>query len=235
MTFKELVNEVLIRLREEPISGGWTGDLAESGSGASDYEKLIGALVNDSKRFVEDHHDWVALRETFAITTANGTMQYTLGDNEAGAGTNFKILDVINTATGATLQQARSAWLNQRSFPAANIATGDPSHYGFNGTSSVIATRAKDMNVDLYPVPVSAQVINFNLIKRQDKLTADSDIIDVPSQPVILGAWARAISERGEDGGTQSSMVAQETMESLNTAIMLDSGNTEYEGDWYVG
>ena len=59
-------------------------------------------------------------------------------------------------------------------------------------------------------------------------------VLKIPSKPVILGAWARAISERGEDGGTQSSLMAQETGEAIKQAIMIDSGNTEYESDWYV-
>ena len=58
--------------------------------------------------------------------------------------------------------------------------------------------------------------------------------IKVPTKPVILGAWARAIAERGEDGGTQSSLMAQEASEALKQAIMLDSGNTKYETDWTI-
>ena len=56
----------------------------------------------------------------------------------------------------------------------------------------------------------------------------------IPVKPVILGAWARAISERGEDGGTQTNVVVMETVEALNQAIIIDSGNTQYESDWYV-
>ena len=56
----------------------------------------------------------------------------------------------------------------------------------------------------------------------------------VPTKPVVLGAWARAIAERGEDGGTQSSIAAEESNQALKQAIMLDSGNTQYESDWYV-
>ena len=43
-----------------------------------------------------------------------------------------------------------------------------------------------------------------------------------------------AIAERGEDGGTQSSLMAQESIEALKQAIILDSGNTRYETDWYI-
>ena len=58
--------------------------------------------------------------------------------------------------------------------------------------------------------------------------------MDAGVKPVILGAWARAIAERGEDGGTQTGVVAAEVSESLNQAIILDSGNTQYESDWYI-
>ena len=38
----------------------------------------------------------------------------------------------------------------------------------------------------------------------QVALSADADIITVPSEPVIAGAVARALVERGEDGGLNS-------------------------------
>jgi len=44
----------------------------------------------------------------------------------------------------------------------------------------------------------------------------------------------RAIAERGEDGGTQTGIVAAEVAESLNQAVILDSGNVQYESDWYI-
>jgi hypothetical protein len=46
--------------------------------------------------------------------------------------------------------------------------------------------------------------LKFNMIVPQTTLTADADIITVPSEPVIAGAYARAIVERGEDGGLTS-------------------------------
>jgi len=236
VTFRELINEVLIRLREDTISSDWSGDINDSSNDAniSAYQRVIGSLVNDAKSHVESRHDWTALRETFTITTVAATMVYTLGDTNSGAGSNPKILDVINQATGTHLSQVSNEWLNARSFPAANIATGEPYHYALNGSTSVVTTRPPDVNVDIYPVPTKAQNINFNLIKIQPAMTTATKILTVPVDPVILGAWARAISERGEDGGTQSSLMAQEANESLKQAIMLDSGNTQYETDWYI-
>jgi hypothetical protein len=233
MTFREAINEVLIRLREETIATDWSGNINDS-STVTDYQKVIGSLINDSKQFVESNHDWLSLRETFTITTTSGTMQYILGDATSGAGTNFKVLDVINRDTGQHLSQVNNEWLNAKSFPIANIANGEPLHYAMNGSSTVVVTRSPDMNVDLYPVPTSAQNINFNIVKSQEHLALSTSVVKVPFQTVILGAWARAIAERGEDGGAQSGIVAQEALDSMKQAIMIDSGNTKFENDWYV-
>ena len=70
MTFRELINQVLIRLREDTISADWSGDINDS-STISAYQKVIGSLVNDAKRHVEERHDWLNLRETVDISTAS--------------------------------------------------------------------------------------------------------------------------------------------------------------------
>ena len=56
MTFRGLINEVLIRLREDTISIDWSGDINDS-STISAYQKVIGSLVNDAKRHVESSVD----------------------------------------------------------------------------------------------------------------------------------------------------------------------------------
>lgn len=220
-------------MREETIATDWSGNINDSTT-ITDYQKVIGSLINDSKQFVESHHDWLALRETFTITTISGSMQYILGDLVSGAGTNFKVLDVINRDTGRHLTQVNNTWLNAKSFPIANIATGEPMNYAMNGSTVVVDNRVPDMNVDLYPVPVSSEGINFNVIKTQGQLKGAADIVYVPIQPVVLGGWARAVAERGEDGGSGSSMIAQEAMESLKNAVIIDSGNAASENDWYA-
>ena len=63
MTYKELINEVLIRLREDTIATDWSGAINDS-TNVSAYHKVIGSLINDAKRGVEERHDWLNLRET---------------------------------------------------------------------------------------------------------------------------------------------------------------------------
>ena len=222
MTYREVINEVLIRLRETPIASDWSGSINDS-STVSDYNKVIGALVNDAKRSIESYHDWQILRETVNITTVADTKNYSLN-----SGQEFKILDVINNATGNELLQVSRAYLNRERYPTAS--TGEPHYYGFNGADS-----SNNLKVDLSPTPNKAETISFDIVKYQDALTNASTVVKIPTKPLILGAFARALSERGEDGGTQSSLAAQEAGAAIAQAIMMDAGNTQFESDWFMG
>ena len=68
MTYLNLVNNVLRRLREDEVSSVQDNT----------YSKLVGDFVNDAKRMVEDAWDWSALRTTLTVTTSAGTFNYVL-------------------------------------------------------------------------------------------------------------------------------------------------------------
>ena len=222
MTFREAINEVLIRLREDTISANWSGDINDS-SDVSVYQKVVGAIVNDSKRSIESYNDWLVLRETVDISTVASTKNYNLS-----SGQDFKILDVVNNSTGTQLVQVSKAYLNSIKYPTD--PTGEPLYYGFNGADASI-----NLKVDLSPIPTAAHTISFDMVKYQDVLTEATTVIKIPSKPLILGTFARAVSERGEDGGTQSSLAAQEAGAAISQAVMVDSGNVQFETDWFVG
>ena len=114
MTFRGLINEVLIRLREDTISIDWSGDINDSTT-VSAYQKVKGALVNDSKRHVEERHDWLNLRETVDIATVNGTKNYNLS-----SGQEIKIMDAINNTTGMHLRQVGRTYINTVTYPSQN-------------------------------------------------------------------------------------------------------------------
>ena len=162
------------------------------------------------------------LRETVNVSTVAATKNYNLS-----SGQEFKVLDVTNNSTGNTLSPVTQQYLNSIKYPTD--PTGEPNYYGFNGADS-----SNNLKVDLSPIPTEAQTISFDIVKYQDTLTAATTVVKIPSQPIILGAYARAIAERGEDGGTQSSIAAQEAASSLAQAVMIDSGNTQYENEWFV-
>jgi len=221
MTFRELINEVLIRLREDTIATDWSGNINDSAT-VTDYQKVIGSLINDSKRNIESYHDWLALRETVDVTTVSGTRNYNLS-----SGQEIKILDVVNQALGTHLNQLSRSHLNSFKYPTEN--TGDPQYYAFNGVDS-----SNNLKIDLEPVPNKVHTVSFDIVKYQDTLTLAATSVKIPSNVIFIGAWMRAVAERGEDGGTQSSVIAMEYKEILNQAVILDSGKTQYESDWYV-
>jgi hypothetical protein len=221
MTFRELINEVLIRLREDTIATDWSGNINDSTT-VTAYQKVIGSLVNDAKRSIETYHDWLILRETKDIVTVNGTKNYSLA-----SGQEVKVIDVVNQTTSNKLVQVNRAYMNSVAYPVE--ADGEPMYYAFNGADS-----SNNLKFDLTPIPTEAQTISFDIIKYQDELKLAATSVKIPDKPLILGAWARAISERGEDGGTQMTITAKESLESLNQAILIDSGNTQFESDWYV-
>ena len=75
MTYLELVNNVLRRMREDEVS-----TVAEN-----TYSKMVGDFVNDAKNIVEAAWDWSGLRTTLTITTTSGIFNYVLtGSQEIG-------------------------------------------------------------------------------------------------------------------------------------------------------
>ena len=221
MTFRELINQVLIRLREDTIATDWSGNINDS-STITPYQKVIGSLINDSKRNIETYHDWLVLRESVDVTTVSGTRNYNLN-----SGQEIKVLDVTDQNDGTKLCQVSKQYMNSVRYPSEN--DGTPMYYSFNGKDS-----SNNLKVDLEPKPNVAHTITFDIVKYQDELKLATDVVTVPEHPVILGAWARAIAERGEDGGTATSVVAAEVAEAIKQAVMLDSGNTQYETDWVI-
>lgn len=220
MNFREVINEVLTRMREESAPS-WSGPILTA-SNIEAYHKAVAALVNDSKEYVESSHEWTALRDSVDITTVSGTTVYEL-DALQGS----RILEVTITDENSKLQQVTKTHMNSLKYPT--VVTGVPSGYRVKG----VATNDK-LKIEITPSPTKAMTIRFDIVKAQPVLTTETDILKVPSSPVIIGAWARAVSERGEDGGSSSPSLMTEAQMSLNKSIQVDNGYSEFESDWYV-
>ena len=65
MTYLQLINSVLVRLREEQITA------AQLEGAANPYWAFIGSAVNDAKDRVEDAWQWGALRGTDSVILDN--------------------------------------------------------------------------------------------------------------------------------------------------------------------
>lgn len=210
--YLQLVNQVLRRLRETEVSS--VQDNA--------YSKLIGDFVNDAKRQAEDAYSWNALTETLTADTVSDIFSYVL----TGSGQRFRVIEVLNDSDNFVLRNQTTKEMD-RLFLLTSGDKGSPRYYNFNGTNS-----NGDTLVDLYPIPDGVYNLRFNIIKPQLPLATDSDVLLIPSEPVIFGAVARAMAERGEDGGIASAEMYQLYKQSLGDAIALESGRYIEESEW---
>lgn len=213
MTYLQIINAVLRRLRETEVT-----DVEET-----DYSKLIGEYVNSVKKEVEAAWDWNALRTTLTLNTEAGIFNYTL----IGSGSRFRISDVVNDTSDFMLQSRSALWMNKH-FLTSDTQRGNPTFFSFNGVGS-----NQDSAVDLFPIPDNVYTLRFNVTIPQDDLVSSADILSIPSEPVIQGVLARAISERGEDGGRLSNDQYMLYRSALADEIAIEAGRFPEETIWY--
>jgi len=185
MTYLELVNDVLIRLREPTVATVT----------ATSFSTLIGKFVNDAKRQIEDAFSWNVLGTTITLSTTSGTYSYAL----TGSGQKFQVLDVLNTTSNVQMKNLDFVTMNRYQ----NFSTpvnGIPTYYAFDGVNG-----SYDTKVTLYPRPDGVYTIPFSLTVPQATLSSDQTVVLVPDVLVVQNAYARALVERGEDGGLSSS------------------------------
>jgi len=212
MTYLELVNDVLTRLRETNVS-----TVSETS-----YSALVGKFVNDAKRQIEDSYTWNVLNQTITVTTAANTSSYSL----TGAGQKFRMNDAINTTSVITLDNIAVADMN-RKLNFGTPSQGIPSEFCFNGVDG-----SGDTKIDLFPVPSGVFTLLFDLTIPQANLSADGTSVKVLDYLVAQSAYARCLIERGEDGGTASSEAYALFRGMLSDAIAMES--TRYPEDNFV-
>ena len=202
MTYLELVNDVLVRLREPTVTT----------VALNSYSTLIGKFVNDAKRQVEDSFAWNVLGQTITVTTAASTASYSL----TGAGQKFQVMDVINTTSNVGLTNISFVDMN-RKLNFTPLANQIPTEFAFDGVDG-----SYDTKVNLYPIPDGVYTIKFSVTVPQATLASDSTVVLVPDVLVAQNAYARALVERGEDGGLASSDAYQLYRAMLSDYIALE-------------
>jgi hypothetical protein len=202
MTYLELVNDVLVRLREPTVTT----------VALNSYSTLIGKFVNDAKRQVEDSFAWNVLGQTITVTTAASTASYSL----TGAGQKFQVMDVINTTSNVGLTNISFVDMN-RKLNFTPLANQIPTEFAFDGVDG-----SYDTKVNLYPIPDGVYTIKFSVTVPQATLASDSTVVLVADTLVAQNAYARALVERGEDGGLSSSEAYQLYKSMLSDYIALE-------------
>jgi len=203
MTYLQLINDVLIRLRETQVST----------ANETSYSTLIGKFVNDAKRQIEDAYSWNVLGQTVTFPTVAGTYIYSM----TGAGQKFQVMDAINPTSNVGLTNISFVEMNRfQNF--ITPVTGIPQAYSFDGVDG-----NGDTKVVLYPRPDNVYTITFSLTIPQATLSSDGTSVLVPDVLVAQNAFARALVERGEDGGLASSEAYQLYRSMLSDYIALES------------
>lgn len=216
MTFLQAINAVLRRLREDSVTA----------SNANDYSKLIADFVNQAIYDTEHAFDWNSLKETITITTAASDDLYDFHT----APTN--IISAINETKNWVMKVIPAEYQHRLEY--LDTPTSDSPYYysflGKNGTSN---------QVKVYPIPTGVESLRFLTVKHTPEYAIDAsddaEVITIPTMPIILNAYARAVSERGEDGGISVNQANREASSSLADAISLDSGlNHPEEIAWHA-
>ena len=202
MTYLELINDVLVRLRETTVAS-----VSET-----TYSTLIGKFVNDAKRQVEDAYAWNVLGTTITLSTTSGTYQYAL----TGAGQKFQVIDVLNVTSNIGMKNIDFASMNRKQNFSTPVS-GIPYEFCFDGVDGNYDTK-----VTIYPRPDGVYSIPFSLAVPQATLTDGATVIAVPDVLVVQNAYARALVERGEDGGLSSSEAYQLYKSMLSDYIALE-------------
>ena len=216
-TRKELVNEVLRRLREPELG-------ADSTIASSTYAVMVASFLNDVKEECEDAWGWGQLRETVQFDTVSGTSLYSLPLTTVRT----KLLSMWNTTQNSRMRHVTEDYYNRSTLIGTQSNAG-PSFYRDRGINA--ATEYKQ--VELLSVTDGVYTIKAEIVNPQKDLSTDDETLKLSlgRQAMIYGTWALCISERGEDGGQLMDEVTQKYAFHLQTAIELDRRSYPNEGD----
>jgi hypothetical protein len=181
----------------------------------------VGKLINDAKRYVEDSWNWNALKKTITVNTVAGTSTYTV----TGSGLRHKGAVINNTTKFGKIRNAPLQWiLDQQQLSI--VQPSAPSYYAWNGNDGT------DSKIELFATPNSAYALKVNLYVPQVDLVADADVIALLPDAILHLAYARALVERGEDGGLGSSEAYQLGKSILADQIAIESGRYVENDCW---
>ena len=234
MTFLELVNEVLVRMREDEITSVNDPD-------NDPQQKLVCKFVKDAHRRVSDAHTWNANRRVWLVDLLHGVSRYTLPETPQGSA----IYSVARTKPVQSLME-----VNARKFAHFQPHQGTPTYY------APMTTVNGNLELQVHPTPDNThgstgdvrrytqaqfgasafssgtKALTVTGYAKPLPLKGDADVIQIPDAPVLDYAMYLAHSERGEAGGQSAAELAQIANISLGDAIAWDVDNSPAEYIW---
>lgn len=213
MTYLQMVNAVLRRLREDEVA-----TVEES-----TYSKMIRDFVLESVQEVESARNWNALRATYTINTSADVYGYSLVDVPQG----YNIQYLHREGADVDLKKAPSAnWMTHQYL--SSDTTGAPAWYDVNGVDS-----NGDPVMNLYPIPNGTYEIHVNLKVNTTDDPVDATPILLPQRPILLRAYQFAVEERGDIGSDSLSLLEERYRQALGSAVEYDLLLNEDETVWF--
>ena len=219
MTYLELINAVLVRLREDTVTAG--------NFNSDPYYRFIGSAVNDAKDRVEDAWQWSALRGTDYVEVINSSFA-DLPDSADDKHYIIKRMYSSETYNPLTelpalrrMKQLTVEGMRQRYQEGfSNVPEGQPYEFSVAGRNPSTGNVRITLNPKVGSTPYALTVDRVN---HQAPLVNATDRLLVPSLPVYTLATALASRERGEVGGTPVSELFAIADRHLSDAIATDS------------
>jgi len=213
MTYLDLVNNVLRRLRETEVSS----------VPQSTYSVMVGDFINDAKTVVEQAWQWSTLRTTLTVPTVASTTTYVL----TGFGDAATFTGAVNDTSNAVLEYRPKRWIEEQIYVGGG-ASGSPKYYTFAGVDS-----NGDAQVQVYPTPDAVYSLRFDTVLQQGELTDGTDVLLIPHMPVLHLALALLARERGENQGSTAQEYFVVADNYLTDAIAYDAARHPEETVWY--
>ena len=211
MTFLQIINKVLVRLRERQVS---TWD-------QTSYSEMVGGFVNDAKSEIEDMWLWGDLRFENTKSVYSGNNSFDLTDLDFDS----KVIQIWNTTTNRPVTRMSGEEWRRLKYSGATD-TGDVCKYAYNGATST------DSRIEVYPIPTQTNVLTLDIYKPQAELDSNNTICVVPARAVYLKALSNLIEERGEVSSSAMSKIARTADRAVNAAIARDAERYPLEIDW---
>ena len=211
-TYLDIINKVLIRLRE-------TEALTPNDN---EYTQLVGYVVNDAKKIVEDAWDWATLRTTKTVTVTAGNATTTI----PSVGNGYKLMDAYNETTKTRLRLVTQNKMNTQT-ALSDPASSSPYEFSLGAVNS-----NGDQAITVYPIPDATYTLKFDVVSREPELEDASDTTNLPLHPIVMYAWAMATRERGETGGMAAQEIFGLADKALGDAISLEAHRYAAELTW---
>ena len=213
MTYLDLVNNVLRRLRETEVSS----------VPQTTYSAMVGDFINDAKTVVEQAWNWSQLRSTLTVPTVASTTTYSL----TGFGDTASLQTAVNDTSNTVLEYRPRQWLEEQIY-VRGATEGSPTYHTFAGVDG-----SGDAQIQVYPTPDAVYSLRFDTTLRQDALSDGTDVLLVPHMPVLHLALALLARERGENQGSTAQEYFVVADNYLTDAIAYDAARHPEETVWY--